>query len=85
MAKKNNDPIRKEDIPSHPDHKIDQDFEGYPSGPAKDQTIRPKTSEDHQVAGTGKKDGEKMNIRPEERKSLDEQDSDGSANAFRDK
>ena len=76
-------PMRdKEDIPGHPDPKIDQDFEGYPAGPATDDTIKPKTKNDHKTADTGKRDGEKINIRPEERKSLDEQDSDGSANAF---
>lgn len=75
----------KEEIQRHSDNKIDQDFEGYPQGPAKDETIKPKNSAEEQIAGTGVKDGEKLDVKPGERQSLDEQDSDGSANAFDDK
>ena len=40
-------PIKhKEEIKQNPDNKIDQDFNGYPSGPATDETINPKTKED---------------------------------------
>jgi hypothetical protein len=86
METRKNNPMRdKEEIPVNPDPKIDQDFEGYPSGNTRDRIIRPKTDDDHKTADTGKKDGEKINIPPGERKSLDEQDSDGSANAFEDK
>ncbi len=85
-TKKDNNPInRKEQIAQHPDPKISEDFNGYPSGPASDASISPKTSEEKQAAGLDKKDGEKRIIRPGERKALDEQDSDGSANAFDDK
>ena len=75
----------KEEIQRNVDNKIDQDFEGYPQGPAKDETIKPQNSTEEQTAGTGVKDGEKRDIKPGERQSLDEQDSDGSANAFDDK
>ena len=86
MPAKQNRPItRKEDIPAHPDNKIDEDFKGYPHGPAKDRTIKPQTVEDDMTAGLDNKDGEKRIIHPDERKGLDEQESDGSANAFEDK
>lgn len=86
MASKQSKPIsKKEEIARHPDPKIDEDFEGYPTGPAKDQTIKPETSEEKKTADLGNKDGEKRIIRPDDRKGLDEQDSDGSANAFEEK
>lgn len=86
MPDKDNYPInKKEDISKNPDHKIDEDFQGYPHGPASDKTIKPNTKEDHKAADSQEKDGEKRIIHPDERKGLDEQDSDGSANAFKDK
>lgn len=75
----------KEEIQRNPDNKIDQDFNGYPQGPAKDETIRPRNASEEKTAGTDVKDGEKKDIKPSERESLDEQESDGSANAFEDK
>lgn len=76
-------PIRnKEDIKRNPDNKIDQDFEGYPHGPAKDETINPKTKEQRKVADIENKDGEKRIYKKNE---TDEQDSDGSASAFENK
>ena len=81
-----NTPIRnKEEIQRNPDPKIDQDFSGYPQGPAKDETITPRNAEEEKTAATDTKDGEKINIKPQQRESLDEQESDGSANAFEDK
>jgi hypothetical protein len=73
---------KKEEIKQNPDNKIDQDFKGYPSGPAKDETINPKTNEEKKIAGLTNKDGEKRVYKKNE---TDEQDSDGSANAFDDK
>lgn len=74
MKDKQPGPIQhKEEIARHPDNKIDQDFNGYPHGPAKDETIKPQTAEEKETAGIDKKDGEKR---------TDEQESDGSANAF---
>ncbi len=71
-----NTPIRsKEEIRRNPDPKIDQDFNGYPQGPATDETIKPLTEQEEKTAGTEIKDGEKINIKPEDRASLDEQDS----------
>jgi hypothetical protein len=54
-------------------------------GPEKNQTVAGDTgAKDPQQKPAPKdvKDGEKMIIKPEERKSFNEQDSDGSANAF---
>ena len=74
------DPIRKkEEIRQNPDNKIDQDFKGYPHGTAKDEIITPKTKEEKKIADLDNKDGEKRNYKKDE---SDEQDSDGSANAF---
>jgi len=78
--KKKPDPIKKkEEIRQNPDKKIDQDFKGYPHGPAKDVTIKPKTKNEKKTADLNNKDGEKINYQKDE---IDEQDSDGSANAF---
>ncbi|HKB42855.1 MAG TPA: hypothetical protein VKC90_00635 [Chitinophagaceae bacterium] len=82
--KAKNKPIRqKEEIQTNPDNKIDEDFKGYPKGPAKDETIKPKTKEQKKVADIKNKDGEKRNIK--KKKEIDEQESNGSANAFDDK
>ena len=73
---------KKEEIRQNPDNKIDQDFNGYPSGPAKDETINPKTKDEEKIADLENKDGEKRTYKKNE---TDEQASDGSANAFDDK
>ena len=81
--KTKNDPIKhKNDISKNPDKKIDQDYKGYPAGPAKDETIKPDTEEEKKIADLDNKDGEKRIYKKNE---TDEQDSDGSANAFDDK
>lgn len=87
MNKKAGNPIKnKEEIKKNPDPKIDQDFEGYPHGPAKNETIKPKTSQQKKTADLDNKDGEKnFNHDSKERAETDEQESDGSANAFDDK
>ena len=85
MPDNKNKPLNKEDIHKHPDNKIDQDFKGFPSGPANESAINPGTPEEGKTAGLDIKDGEKHNIRPDQRSGLDEQESDGSANAFEDK
>ena len=76
----NGNPIRKkEEIRQNPDNKIDEDFKGYPAGTAKDEIIKPKTEEEKKIADLDNKDGEKRIYNKNE---ADEQDSDGSANAF---
>jgi hypothetical protein len=82
MKAKNNPIKNKEEIKKNPDNKIDQDFNGYPSGPAKDQTIKPGSDQERKIADLDNKDGEKRIYKKSE---IDEQDSDGSANAFDDK
>jgi hypothetical protein len=86
MPANQNKPItRKEEIAGNADNKIDEDFKGYPNGPANDQTIQPATPEEGKTADLDNRDGEKRIIQPDERKGLDEQESDGSANAFEEK
>lgn len=71
----------KSDVAKHPDNKIDQDFEGYPHGQAKDKVISPKTTTEKKTAAVDVKDGEKME-NTGGKKGRDEQDSDGSGGAF---
>ena len=86
MNKKTGNPIkRKEEVKNNPDPKIDEDFEGYPNGPAKEETIKPKTSQQKKTADLDNKDGEKNFNNDKEHLETDEQESDGSANAFDDK
>lgn len=81
--KKQTEPIRRdEEIKQSRDPKIDQDFEGFPNGPARPDTVKPKTREEKETADLDNKDGEK---RFYGKKETDEQDSDGSANAFDEK
>ena len=78
--KEKTDPIRKKkEIKQNPDAGINEDFKGYPHGPANEKTIRPRTRQHNKLADTNNKDGEKRIYKNGE---TDEQDSDGSANAF---
>jgi hypothetical protein len=81
--KKDNAGMSKGDIAKNPDNKIDEDFKGYPHGPAKDETIKPKTKTQKKTADVDNKDGEKKS--KSKKAEIDEQESDGSANAFEDK
>jgi hypothetical protein len=85
--KQTGNPIKKkEEIQKNPDPKIDEDFEGYSHGPAKNETITPKTKEEKETADLDNKDGEKkLHPHSKKKESTDEQESDGSANAFDDK
>lgn len=74
-------PVKAHAIQNHPDKRIDQDFEGYPHAPAKEELINPKTKEQKKTAALNIKDGEKMDQK-NKKKQTSEQDSDGSANAF---
>jgi len=50
-GKGNTKPItRKEEVQSNPDHKIDQDFPGFPHSPSKEEQINPKTKQQKKVA-----------------------------------
>jgi hypothetical protein len=79
MKSKSNPITKKEEIAQNPDNKIDEDFKGYPHGSAKDENIKPKTKQQKDIADIDNKDGEKRIYKKNE---TDEQDSDGSANAF---
>jgi hypothetical protein len=87
-ADKKSDLLHKENIQSHPDKRIDQDFSGYPHAPAKEEIINPKTKLEKKVAAVDTKDAEKI-INPQAKKKIKpsatetgEAGSDGSANAF---
>lgn len=62
----------KEEITHNPDHRIDQDFPGFPNAPATEKNINPKTSEEKANANLVKKDDD----------ATDENKHVGSANAF---
>ncbi|MCG2617572.1 hypothetical protein LZZ85_24950 [Terrimonas sp. NA20] len=80
-TKKGNAMDNKNDVAKHPDNKIDQDFEGYPHGSAKEKVIKPETATEKKTAAVNVKDGEKME-NTTGKKKRDEQDSDGSGGAF---
>jgi hypothetical protein len=92
MSSKKNDggknkPLKKEDIPKHPDKHIDQDFEGYPHNPANENIISPGSKTDKLTAGLSKNQSagtqppQKHELR-KELEDVDEQLSDGSGGAF---
>ncbi len=58
-AAKNQPITDKQAIQESPDKHIDQDFEGYPHGSAKEEMINPKTKQEKKVAAFNIKDGEK--------------------------
>lgn len=58
-AAKNKPMSDQQDIQNNPDNHIDQDFEGYPHGSAKQEMINPKTKQEKKVAAFNIKDGEK--------------------------
>jgi hypothetical protein len=74
---------QKEEIQSNPDNKSDEDFKGYPKSPARDETIKPKTKQEKKVADISNKEVERRNLK--KKPVIDEQESNGSANAFDDK
>ncbi len=78
--KKNTSPMKdKKDIKKNPDHKIDEDFPGFPNGNATEKIITPKTALEKKVAAVNITDGEKVNKKKGEK---DEAESDGSGGAF---
>jgi hypothetical protein len=76
-----NKPLTKEEVNKHPDKHIDQDFEGYPHSPASEDTINPKTEKDNVNANLVKKH-KSPSASDEKHNNIDEENSDGSANAF---
>ncbi len=78
--KKTTDPLTdKKDIPKNPDHKIDQDFPGFPNGNATEKIITPETATEKKIAAVNITDGEKMEKKKD---ANDESASDGSGGAF---
>ena len=76
-------PMKKKEIATNSDNKIDQDFPGFPHGKSTEQLITPKTDEEKKVAAVNIKDGEKVN-KNDAKKETDESQSDGSGGAFND-
>ena len=74
-AGQNSPILTNQDVEQTADQHIDQDFSGYPHAPATKELINPKTKQEKKSAALDIKDGEKINKHEEE-------DSDGSANAF---
>ena len=58
-AAKNKPIADKQDIQNNSDKHIDQDFEGYPHGSAKEEMITPASQQEKKVAAFNIKDGEK--------------------------
>jgi len=79
MKNKTNPIRKKEEIRQNPDRKTNQDFSGHPDGPDKGETIKSETIRQVEGADADNKEGEKPTYKKNE---TDEQDSDGSANAF---
>lgn len=52
--------VKKEDVYTNPDPKIDLDFPGFPHGHSKPQIINPESEEQKKTAATTIKDGEKI-------------------------
>jgi len=51
--KKQPEPIKsKEEVQQNPDKHIDQDFEGFPHHPAKEELIKPESTDQKKTAGT---------------------------------
>ncbi len=59
--------LKPADTKSNPDKHTNQDFNGYPNAPAKEEIIDPKTKQEKKVAAVDSKDGEKI-INPQEKK-----------------
>lgn len=56
ISKKDTTPIKhKEDVRNSYDPKIDEDFNGFPGGPAKESVINPKTPTEKKTAQVDKK------------------------------
>lgn len=71
---KNTRPItKKEEVQQSNDEHIDQDFQGFPHAPAKEEIINPKTKEEKLTANVEKNT---------QTTSFDEDLSDGSGGAF---
>lgn len=83
-SQKNTDPIdKKEEVPKSRDKHIDQDFEGYPHHPAKENIIHPETEEEMKIAGLGDEE-EFTHVKPEKKGDKDEPNivHTGSGGAF---
>lgn len=84
------DPINKnQDVQKSEDERIDQDFEGYPGNPSKENIIRPKDETDRTTADVDNAnindyaDSSENKRTGKNREDIDELQSDGSGGAFK--
>jgi hypothetical protein len=68
---------KKEQVEKSNDKHIDEDFEGFPHSPAKENIINPKTSAEKKVAGT-----ENANNKKQQHSKKHHTESLGSGSAF---
>ncbi len=69
-SKKHTDPIdKREKVQRSNDEHIDQDFEGYPKNPSRENIINPKTKEDKLTAKTVKPNEAGITKNPAKKKS----------------
>ena len=80
--RRNEGPLKDEDVPQHPDKKIQQDFPGYPHNPSRYEVINPSNREEEETADLHEKDGEKINYTSDREKTEDNDEDDGSGGAF---
>jgi len=76
---------KSEEEKPQPVNSTQKGFESNPDGPAKEMIIKPTTSKDTQIPVANNKEEEKRihkRKRIYKKNKVDEQDSDGSANAF---
>ena len=78
---------KREEEKPQPTESTEKGFESTTDGPAKEMIIKPTTSKDAQIPDANNKDEEKKThkrkrIYKNKQNVADEQDSDGSANAF---
>jgi hypothetical protein len=59
MAPKTSPIKKEEEIQQNPDHRIDQDYPGFPHAPSGKKHITPKTAAEQQAAGVVKKTSKK--------------------------
>jgi hypothetical protein len=87
-AAKKDELMQQEDRKTNPAKHTNQDYTGYPHAPAKKEIIKPETPVEKKTAALNVKDGEKITDPKEKKKNkpsadkIDEEESDGSANAF---
>jgi hypothetical protein len=87
QSNKQTDPVdKKQEVQKSKDKHIDQDFEGYPHDPSREDVIDPKSEQDRNDANMRIREDnlkeESSNKMKSSENDIDEIESDGSAGAF---